>query len=203
MRPFTLLGVKVDDCANCGNVGQHLVGRRTTWGAIFWIPFLFLGFRHGMICGTCGTWTKLRWADVRQARRTGRLHLERSRPHAETVLVAAGAESGAPPLSPAVFDEFAPNPKPGGWDLYVRAYPVAIVGIVLAAVLLAATKGPTPPPAPNTTWTAHDCWEARDGSLNGCRMKDGSMVGEAEGSPIVCYFAEPMPVSESVSCQEH
>ena len=71
LRPFTILGLKVDECANCGQVCNHYVGRRVTWGHVFWVPVLFLGFSHGMMCSICGAWTSLSRATVRNAVKTG------------------------------------------------------------------------------------------------------------------------------------
>ena len=90
-RRFTVLGMKLDECANCGSVCEHFVGRKTNWGHVFWIPVLFLGFHHGMICSTCGTWTSIPWNSVRMAMKSGRLPLERPRPNAAAGITATSA----------------------------------------------------------------------------------------------------------------
>ena len=77
MRRFTVLGVKVDECEKCGQVGQHVVGRMTYWGHLFWIPVVLLGFNHGMACPNCHAWTGIRWRRVRSAMKTGSLPLDR------------------------------------------------------------------------------------------------------------------------------
>ena len=71
LRRFSVLGVKADECATCGQVSQHVVGRKTHWGHLFWIPVLFLGFTHGMVCSSCGAWTGIPWRQVKGAMKTG------------------------------------------------------------------------------------------------------------------------------------
>ena len=82
--------------ANCGQVSQHVVGRKTNWGHVFWFPVLFLGFSHGML------WLDMRHVDsspvagrargneVRGAAPRSRAS-ERASP-----LAAAAAESASP-----------------------------------------------------------------------------------------------------------
>ena len=127
LRRFTILGIKLDECASCGQVCEHVVGRKTNWGHVFWIPVLFLGFSHGMICSTCGVWTPLGWQSVRAAMKLGVLPLDRPRPNAPAMLAAAAAQEGEPPPHPAaVFDRLIVNQKRGPWDLYLKAWPVLL-----------------------------------------------------------------------------
>ena len=196
LRPFTVLGLKLDECSNCGQVCNHVVGRRTNWGHIFWIPILFLGFSHGMICSICGMWTPLSWGTVRAAMKSGRLPLDRPRPRSPEALAAAAAESGEPVEPPSrVFDPFAVNPKRGVWDLYLKAWPVIVAALLVAGALspqntAVAGNGAT---APSPGYVAHQCWEAPDDSITGCLMADGTVDGDTTDSPVTCYFNEPLP----------
>ena len=203
LRRFTILGVKIDECASCGQVCQHVVGRKTNWGHVFWIPVLFLGFSHGMLCSSCGTWTPLPWQVVRAAMKSGVLHLERARPSGPALIAAAAAESGEPPIHPsAVFDRLLVNPKRGPWDLYLKAWPVLVAALLVAGAASPRTSetytgssSPYAQPASDISvyGPAHACWEATDGSVNGCRLASGAVYGTATGTPITCYFAEPLP----------
>lgn len=199
LRPFTVLGLKLDECSNCGQVCDHVVGRRTNWGHFFWIPVLFLGFSHGMICSICGAWTSLSRGSVRAAMKSGKLPLERARPHSPEVLAAAAAESGEPVQPPSrLFDPFVVNPKRGGWDLYLKAWPVLVVAILVGGAISAALSPGSAVeagngPAPSPGYVAHHCWEALDDSITGCLMANGTVDGETSDSPIMCYFNEPMP----------
>jgi hypothetical protein len=207
LRRFTVLGMKLDECAACGQVCQHVVGRKTNWGHVFWIPVLFLGFSHGMICSVCGTWGPLPWRSVREAMKSGVLHLDRARPHAPALLAAAVADEGKPaPTVAAVFDRLLVNPKRGPWDLYLKAWPVLAAALL---VLGAVTPKPATTAAGTGTTlsqpvygTAHQCWEGSDGSVSGCRLANGSIEGFTTGTPITCYFYEPLSATTtSLSCR--
>ena len=219
LRRFTILGIKIDECTNCGQVCQHVVGRKTNWGHLFWFPVLFLGFSHGMLCSTCGTWTPLPWQSVRAAMKLGVLPLDRARPNGPALLAAAAAESGEPPLHPsAVFDRLLVNPKRGPWDMYLKVWPVLVAAIWVIGVVSPRTSttyagGTTPysQPASNGSLSssisaygpAHACWEALDGSVNGCRLASGAIMGVASGTPMTCYFKEPLSASDtSVHCSQ-
>lgn len=173
LRRFTILGVKLDDCASCGQVGRHVVGRKTTWGHLFWLPLLFLGFRHGMLCEACGAWTELSWRKVRTGMKSGSLPLDRPRPNAPAALVAAGADGWAPPLSPDVLDRFVVNPDRGPWDLYGKVWPVAVAALVLIVAFFprsTSTSLADPKATRGTASTAQgwadlrvgDCFDAAD-----------------------------------------
>ena len=213
MRRFTLLGIKLDACTNCGNVCEHAVGRKTNWGHVFWIPVLFLGWEHGMFCAICQTWTGIGWRQVRAAMKTGVLHLDRPRPVEPTMLAAGAPGVGEPPLPPAlVFDQLVVNRKRGAWDFYTKAWPAIVVGVLALGMLGQAFKGtsgalagtglPVSDPVMATyAPDAHRCWEAPDGSINGCRLSDGTLVGEATGPEITCYFADgQIYTAESFRC---
>lgn len=200
MRRFTILGIKVEECAQCGQVCEHVVGRKTNWGHVFWIPVLFLGFEHGMACTTCQAWTGIPWREVRGAMKSGVLRLDRPRPNAPALLAAA-AEAGEPPLHPAVvFDRLLVNPRRGPWDLYLKAWPVLVAALLVTGGVNAATRpsSSASPSTPSATG-AHQCWEAADGSIAGCRMNSGVMMGDASGTPITCYFTEPL-TADTLRC---
>ena len=207
LRRFTVLGIKLDECATCGAVCQHVVGRKTTWGHVFWIPVLFLGFSHHLICSKCGASTQLKWQSVRSGMKTGSLPPDRPRPNAPALLAAAAAQEGTPPPNPAtVFDRLHVNPKRGFWDLYLKAWPVLVAGLLVVGAIspraTTATGSGGTSVAPPVYGAAHQCWEASDGSINGCRMSDGSVMGSASGTQITCYFNEPLPATETtLSCQ--
>jgi len=201
LRRFTILAIKLDECATCGQVCEHVVGRKTNWGHAFWMPVLLLGFSHGMICSTCGAWTPLSWQAVRAGMSSGVLPLSRSRTNAAALLAAAAAQEGAPPLQPAVaFDRLLVNPKRGPWDLYLKAWPVLVAGLLVAGALAPRTPvvGSGNPTASQPAYgAAHQCWEAPDGSISGCRLANGSVEGLASGTPITCYFDEPLPAGNT------
>jgi hypothetical protein len=203
-RRFTVLGAKLDGCQTCGHVGRHVVGRTTYWGHVFWVPVLFLGFRHGMVCAACGAWSSLPWRRVRAAMKVGTLPLDRPRPNAPAALAAAAAEEDRPPSHPAgVFDPLVVNPKRGAWDLYLKVWPalaalVLVVGVLSPGASAAGGSGTTLDPG---LGPAHQCWQAPDGSINGCRLANGSVEGSGSGTPITCYFDEPLPASATtITC---
>ena len=211
LRRFTILGIKFDECQSCGQVCEHVVGRKTHWAHLFWFPVLFLGFNHGMLCSKCGTWTPIPWQTVRRAMKSGVLHLDRPRPNAPELLAAVAAETGeAPPPTAVVFDHLVVNPKRGPWDLYLKAWPVAIAALMLIGAVTPHTTAPGTPaglsqPAINSSYygPAHQCWEATDGSINGCRMTGGSIYGTASGTATTCYFYEPLPTGDTtVRCSQ-
>lgn len=209
LRRFTVLGVKLDECANCGHLCEHVVGRKTNWGHVFWIPMLFLGFSHGMICSTCGAWTSLSWQSVRAGMKSGILPIARPRPNAPALLAAAAAENGEPAPQPAAFfDRLLVNPKRGPWDLYLKAWPVLAAALLVVGAVAPRTPagagGSDNPVSQPAYGAAHQCWEAPDGSINGCRLANGSVDGSASGMPITCYFDEPLPAGETtLSCRRN
>jgi hypothetical protein len=199
MRRFTVLGIKFDECTACGQVCEHVVGRKTNWGHVFWMPVLFLGFEHGMVCSTCGTWTGLPFGEVRDAMKTGRLAIDRQRPHAIAALAADGV---ALVDSTAAFDRLLVNPKRGFFDLYLKAWPALVVALIVIGMVSpssrASTASSTVPASGLSTvgssaqGASHVCWEATDGSVTGCRLADGSVMGTTTSHVITCYFNEPL-----------
>jgi hypothetical protein len=156
-----------------------------------------------MICSSCGTWTPLTWQSVRAAMKAGRLPLNRTRPNAPALIAAVAAEDGVPPVQPeAVFDRLLVNPKRGPWDLYLKAWPVLVAVLIVAGAVAPRTSadgsygtGTSPSVSQPAYGTAHQCWEASDGSINGCRMANGLIDGSSSGTPITCYFDEPLPAN--------
>lgn len=210
IRPTILLALKNDLCATCNVVGQHAIVRRVSWISIFFVPVLPIWLNHRLVCGNCGAETKLGYRQVRAALKSGKLPL--------------GPRPGYPAYAQALFDanerrpaeiEFdpiEPNPKRGGWHAYTWVWSIGAGVVVVLLVATAMFRGPSSPvsapggasPIPLPTSAAiHDCWLAPDGSINGCRMHDGSVIGYPEGSPIVCFFNEPLPTDDySLRCRD-
>lgn len=213
IRPTILLGFKNDLCATCSVAGQHAIVRRVSWVSIFFVPVLPFWMSHRLVCGNCGAETKLGFRQVRGALKSGKLPLP-PRP-------------GYPAYAQALFDanerrpaevEFDPverAPKRIGWHTYTWLWTIGAGVVIVLLVLGAALRSPTSPIAapigspgasPGASPTPgmnHACWLADDGSINGCRMRDGSVLGYAEGSPTVCYFSEPLPTGDySVRCRD-
>lgn len=186
----TVLATKTDLCATCNVAGPHAIIRRSRWIEIFFIPIAPIWLNHRLVCGNCGAETKLGFRQVRRALREGKLPLP---PRANYKAYADALwDAGERRPAESEFDPIEKNPKPGGWNTFLKAWPViaviALAGLVILPGLFA--KPATPPPR-----SAHDCWLA-DGFVAGCRMFDGTIEGVAEGSPTVCYFIEPMPTAE-------
>ncbi len=209
LRRVTILGLKFDECSNCGSLCEHVVARKTNWGHVFWVPVLFLGWQHGMLCTSCQTWSGIAWRDVRAAMRSGRLHLDRPRPHTPALLAAAAQESGeAAPDANQVLDRLVVNPKRGFWDLYLKVWAVAVAVLLVASVASGVSRqgtgvggysqgaGGTQVVAP-AYGQAHRCWEDSTGQITGCQMNDGSLMGVTSGIATTCYFSEPLPPSQT------
>jgi hypothetical protein len=193
-RRFTVLGIKIDECAACGQVCQHVVGRKTRWFTLFFVPLVFLGWSHGMASSACGAWSGIPFRTMRAAMRSGVLLLDRPRPNTPGALAAAAGPDQPPLHQGHVVDSLHVNPKRGPWDLYVKVWP-ALVALGIVGVVV-SPKAP-PPPA------AHQCWVATDGGIMGCRLANGTIRGAADGTPITCYFDEPLPAtSETLSCDK-
>jgi hypothetical protein len=166
---------------------------------------LFLGFSHGMLCPTCGAWTGIPWKTVRESMKTGVLSIDHARPHAEAHLESLISPSGFVPKPAEVFDRFTVNPKRGFWDLYLKAWPVLVAVVILIGAFAPKpnTQAANGGGAPTSDGPAHQCWEASDGSINGCRLSNGSMDGVATGTSLTCYFNEPLPTGNTtISCRE-
>ena len=213
LRQFTVLGVKLDECPTCGQVCEHVVGRKTNWGHVFWIPVLFLGFSHGMICSNCGAWSPLPWQAVRAAMKSGVLPIDRHRPNTSAALAAEGAQDGTSPIpSLGLFDRLLVNPKRGPWDMYLKAWPVLVALLMVVGAVSPRTSASstgsssagTPAVYAPATAPASPCWEATDGTVTGCRLASGSLMGYTTTAPITCYFFEPLPATAtSLSCDDN
>jgi hypothetical protein len=197
LRRFTVLGVKIDECPQCGKTCEHVVGRKTRWAHVFWFPIVFLGFSHGMICTTCNMWTGIRWRQVRAAMRSGSLPLDRVRGNA-TLVLAENAGEGEPPLHPAlVYDCMLINPKRGVWDLYFKLWPVLVVALIaLATVATLLTPPRKPGSGGSTTASAHTCWEDGEGAVTGCQLDSGEIMGTKADTVVTCFFKEPLPETD-------
>ena len=211
MRRFTVLGAKLEDCSNCGQVCEHIVGRRRHWGHVFWFPVLFLGISHGLICSNCGAWTSLPWQAVRTAMKTGTLHFSNGRGHTRR-------PSWRPWPVKVSRPQFPGRVRPPGRQSQARAMGSVPQGVAGRDRPTAGRRRPvTSPdgrPAPGGRWNsalsqpasdpAHQCWAATDGSISGCRLVNGSVQGDATGTPITCYFTEPLPeTATTLSCDSN
>lgn len=189
-----VLGAKQDLCATCNVAGPHVILRRVRWAEIFWIPVVPLWINHRLVCANCGAETKLGFRQVRQALSSGKLPLPHRAKFDEYAEALYNDNQRRP--AEAEFDTVEKIPKRSGWNLYLLAYPVLLVALVGALAFWPRT---TPAPTPRT---AHDCWLAADGSVNGCRMFDGTMAGDPLGDPTTCYFVEPLPTGDvSFTCK--
>lgn len=163
-----------------------------------------------MACTSCHAWTGIGWRQVRAAMKSGFLHLERPRPNAPALLAAAAEEAGQPPVHPSlVFDKLLVNPKRGPWDLYLKAWPLMVAVLIAAGSLSPRSTLATEPGGYSSGsgagtlvvapayGDAHVCWEATDGTIRGCRMSTGTIVGTATGSTVTCYFTEPLSSTET------
>ena len=199
----TILGSKLDHCATCGQTGQHLLVRKTTWGTLFWIPFLLVRFQHGMACGNCGAWTGIGFRTMRRAMKGGELALPgRSRPNTLDLRDKIWDETGRRPSEKELYDTVEVNPRRGPWDMALKVWPV-LVALLVVAVVVAAMLPPAPKPAPARLPTAHLCWLDDEGFINGCRNDDGSTDGTPFGRETTCYYVEPLPTGDvSIFCPD-
>jgi hypothetical protein len=184
-----VLGAKQDLCATCDVAGPHVILRRVRWVEIFFIPVLPLWINHRLVCANCGAETKLGFFQVRQALSSGKLPLPH-RARFDEYADALWNDNQRRP-SEVEFDTVEKSPKRSGWSLYLMAYPVLLVALIAAAAFWPREK---PQPLPTT---AHQCWLASDGSVAGCRMFDGTLMGEVSGDPTTCYFVEPLPTGDA------
>ncbi|MEP7158375.1 MAG: hypothetical protein ABI797_03035 [Chloroflexota bacterium] len=131
LTPVTFLGSKVDQCTHCRQVGSHYLVRKTYWVHIFWVPAVLVGFRHGMVCWECGTWTGIPFLTMRWAMRTGTLPLTRARPDADALRQQIFDDTYRKPSEAELFDGVAVNPKRGAFDLYFKVWPLLVLGVVV------------------------------------------------------------------------
>jgi hypothetical protein len=138
LKRVTFLGSKLDQCQNCGVVGDHYLVRNTYWGHVFWVPLLLIGFRHGMACGNCGAWTGISMFAMRKGMRDRVLPLARVRPALGEMQQAILDETYRRPTEAELFDRVGVNPKRGLFDLYFKLWPLLVLALVVAIVVLAA-----------------------------------------------------------------
>ncbi len=132
------LGVKLDECPECGHVGGHRLERQYRWLELGPIGIIPLWLRHGLECATCWAWSPLSWRLVRRGVRTGSLPLpDRKRPVA-TAAVDAGAK--APD-----FDRVQPSRSLDGGTVYLAVWAVAIAILVGLAVQPTGIEGESKP----------------------------------------------------------
>lgn len=193
-RP-TILAQKQDLCATCGVAGPHAIVRIARWATIFWAPIFPIWVSHKLVCGNCGAQTKLSWRQTRAAMRSGTLPLPH-RPGFDAHATKVYDETYRRPLE-SELDPIVKNPKRDAWNVYLKAWPI-IVGVVIAALVfwprgLGATPASAPGASPSHVTIAHTCWIETDGSVAGCRMADGTVLGFTTQTETTCYFLEPMP----------
>jgi hypothetical protein len=131
-----ILGTKMEECAACGHVCQHILVRQTWWGCLFWLPVLLLGFKHSMICGNCGAETGIPFPQMVPGVWSRNLPLARQRPNFESL---PPDELGFKPTPAQYFDPVTPNPKRSLGALYFMLWPVlcaALICILVVRVLL-------------------------------------------------------------------
>lgn len=185
----TILATKLDLCATCNVAGPHAIIRRTRWIEIFFLPIAPVWVNHRLVCANCGAETKLGFGQVRQALREGKLPL----PPRANFQAYADALYDANERRPyeREFDPIERNPKRDAWNVLLKAWPVIVVLAIAGIAFL--PKAFAGPPEPSLQSAGHECWAAADGSINGCKLHDGSIMGEQSGTPITCYFTEPLP----------
>lgn len=198
LRPI-LLGLKADLCETCGVATQHAILRITTWGHVFWVPWLLVSLKHRLVCTVCATERKLGWRQVRQALRAGRLPLP-ARTGFKAWANGVFEETGRIP-NEAAFDPIEPNPKRGPWNVWLTFWPFVLAGVVAYGLVMSGNRPPPPPAATVPVSQPHQCYEATDGTINGCRMSDGTMSGRGVGLLVTCYFVEPLPADARIYCR--
>jgi len=211
LRPTIVLAMKNDLCATCSVAGPHAIARRVSWVSIFFVPVVPIWINHRLVCGNCGAETKLGYRQVRSALKTGKLPLAPRAAYPAYAQALYDANERRP--AEAEFDPIEPNPRRSHWNTYTWLWTIGAGVVVVLLVLGAMLRTPSAPvAAPGASSTSgasptpgltHECWLAADGSINGCRLHDGSVDGFPEGSPTVCYFTEPLPSGDySVRCRD-
>lgn len=128
------LGVKVDECPRCGQVGRHRLERQYRWLEVGPVGVVPLGLRHGLECASCWAWTPMRWVDLRRAVRTRRLPLpDRPRPAA-----AAAVSDGLPTPD---YDRVYPSASLEGGTVYLGLWVVVVAILVGLAVQPQGVEG--------------------------------------------------------------
>lgn len=134
------LGTKIDECRECGRVGQHRLERQYRWLEVGPVGVLPLGLRHGMQCAHCWAWTPLPRRLLRDGVRDRSLPLPgRPRP-----LIAAAAAVGrrAPDL-----DRVLPTGAMDNGTAYLVGWAVVVailVGLSLQPAGIEGAHEPSP-----------------------------------------------------------
>jgi hypothetical protein len=193
LRPI-LLGSKWEECRTCGGVTEHAVMRTTTWFHLFRLPILLVGVHHGMKCGRCATWTKI----PRKAARTGVknrvMPLSLPRPSFDELRDDLWTLTGRRPTEADIFDHLEVNPKRGPWDLYTKVWPFLVALLVVGVIAFPRQAGIVVGNPEAKYGEAHQCWlsPTEADAVNGCRMDDGTIVGDEKGVQMTCFFDEPL-----------
>jgi hypothetical protein len=140
MRQPTFLASRLEECSNCGEIGNHWLVRKTTWFTLFWVPVLLVWVSHGQVCGNCATWTGIPYTQIRAAMKTGTLHIEKKRPNFAARRTEMVDNWGRLPSEQSMFDPLHVNPKRGLSDLYLKVWIIAVVAIVALVVLSAVLR---------------------------------------------------------------
>lgn len=97
------LAAKIEECPACGEIGPHVVAKKTYWFVVLFMPVLLLWQQYGLICTDCGDFRHLARTAVLAALRTGRLPLDAARPRfraATDYSIATSADWAELGLSP-------------------------------------------------------------------------------------------------------
>ena len=106
----------------------------------------------------------------------------------------------------AVVDPVVVNHDRGGWDFYLKAWPVLaaiVLVIVIANSAPSSTSGSTYSESysNNLAGQAHTCWVSGN-TVNGCQRGYGTtmLFGMMSGTQTTCYFDEPIGTRTSIKC---
>lgn len=91
------LAAKIEECPACGQIGPHVIAKKTYWLVVFFMPVLLLWQQYGLACTECGHFRHLARGAVLAALRSGRLPLDVARPrfHAATEYTVASSADWA------------------------------------------------------------------------------------------------------------
>ena len=182
-----VLGTKIEDCEACHTIGPHLLIRRTWWFTVYRLPVALVRLNHAMVCANCQALTPVPFLVMRRALKARSFPMTKSRPDFDG-LPAVDERGISKPSAHEVFDPVIVNPRPGAWNTYIMVWPV------VAAVLLMFVIGTvgradlsSHPSLENQYGPAHTCWQTTDGSVSGCRLSTGDIVGTETNTVVICY----------------
>jgi hypothetical protein len=199
-----LLATKWEDCVACGAVTQHAVVRSTSWLHFFRIPVVLTGIHHAIKCNRCGTWTKIPWKAARAGVKKKVMPLSLERPSFEELREDLWSLTGRRPTEADIFDRLDVNRHRGPWDLYTKAWPVLVALLVVAVMAFPRQAGTVAGNPEAQHGEAHACWLSPTdvNTVNGCRLDDGSIAGNVSGTPVTCFFNEPIAeTDDSIWCR--